>query len=81
MQTEWVGVLGLVRAGLELAPVADKLAYLDPGSGSYLLQLLIAGLLGAGFVIGTSWKKVKAFFKALVSGKRRETDESPHGDA
>ena len=37
--------------------------YLDPGSGSYLLQLLLAALLGAGFAIKIYWKKIVAFFR------------------
>lgn len=39
------------------------LAYLDPGSGSFLLQLLLATLLGAGFAIKIYWKKIKGWFK------------------
>lgn len=31
--------------------MSQPLAYLDPGSGSYLLQLLVAGALGALFVL------------------------------
>jgi hypothetical protein len=36
--------------------------YLDPGSGSFLLQLLIASGLGALFVLRSSWSKIKTFF-------------------
>jgi len=38
------------------------LAYLDPGSGSFLIQLLLAGGLGAAFLIKTYWRKIKALF-------------------
>ena len=44
-------------------------AYLDPGSGSYLLQMLIAGLLGAAFAIKMYWRKIVGFFKGLFSKK------------
>jgi len=37
--------------------------YLDPGSGSFLIQLIIASLLGAAFVVRASWSKIKSFFK------------------
>jgi len=41
-----------------------KLNYLDPGSGSLLVQLLAAGLLGGiGILIKTFWGRIKAFFK------------------
>jgi hypothetical protein len=36
--------------------------YLDPGSWSYVFQLLIAGVLGGLFAIKVYWTKVKAFF-------------------
>lgn len=37
--------------------------YLDPGSGSMLVQILIATLLGAAVAIRMFWGKIKAFFK------------------
>jgi hypothetical protein len=37
-------------------------AYLDPGTGSYFLQLIIAGLLGSLFTVKLYWKKIKNFF-------------------
>ncbi len=42
-------------------------AYLDPGSGSLLIQALIAGFLGASYYVATSWKKIKAFFQSRRS--------------
>jgi len=38
------------------------LLYLDPGSGSFLIQLLIAGIAAAGIAIAASWSKVKRLF-------------------
>ena len=37
-------------------------AYLDPGTGSMLLQGLIAGLAAVISVVSIYWQKVKAFF-------------------
>ncbi len=37
--------------------------YLDPGSGSYILQILLAALLGGAFAIKMYWKKLTSFFK------------------
>jgi hypothetical protein len=48
--------------------------YLDPGSGSYLLQLLIAGALGALFALRLYWKRVRGFFSRLLG---RRTDGDP----
>lgn len=36
--------------------------YLDPGSGSYLLQVIIAAVLGGLMFFKNFWIKVKAFF-------------------
>lgn len=37
--------------------------YLDPGSGSFLIQILLAGLLGIGVAVRIYWKKIVSFFK------------------
>ena len=57
-----------------LAPVLRPQAYLDPGSGSFLVQLLIAGLVGAGFIIKAYWKKIKGLFDRSASKKEDDTD-------
>lgn len=38
------------------------LPYLDPGSGSFLVQLLIATILGLGIALRASWSKIKGWF-------------------
>jgi hypothetical protein len=42
-------------------------AYLDPGTGSYVVQLLIGTVLGGLFAVGMFWRRVvasiKRFFK------------------
>ena len=55
------------------------LLYLDPGSGSFLIQLLIAGLAGLGLAIAVSWTKIKRFFnkKKKVETDDDEDDEQP----
>ena len=37
--------------------------YLDPGSGSILIQLIIASALGAALILKTSWSRIKNFFR------------------
>ena len=37
-------------------------AYLDPGTGSYLLQLALAGVLGASYAIKHFWSRLKGLF-------------------
>lgn len=40
----------------------DELLYIEPGSGSYIIQVIVAAVLGAAFWIRMSWQRVKAFF-------------------
>jgi hypothetical protein len=41
-----------------------NLKYLDPGSGSLLVQLIAAGLVGGfGILTKVFWGRIKAFFK------------------
>ncbi len=45
----------------------DSFAYVDPGTGSCILQLVIASLLGAAFTVKAFWKNIKAYFSKLLS--------------
>ncbi|MCI0553922.1 MAG: hypothetical protein L0287_23490 [Anaerolineae bacterium] len=49
------------------------LPYLDPGSGSFLIQLLIAALLGLGIAVRASWGKIKRWFG--IKPKADEDDD------
>jgi hypothetical protein len=51
----------LVSGALLMTP-EEAHAYLDPGTGSMLLQGLIAGLAATSVVIGRYWYKVKSYF-------------------
>ena len=48
-------------------------AYLDPGTGSYFFQLMIAFLLGSFFSIKLYWKKIKNLFNNFFI-KRKEIE-------
>lgn len=37
-------------------------AYLDPGTGSMLIQLVLGGVAGAMVVVRLYWQRVKEFF-------------------
>jgi hypothetical protein len=49
------------------------LPYLDPGSGSFLIQLLIAALLGVAVAVRASWTKIKGWFG--IKPKNDEDDD------
>lgn len=52
----------LLLIGLGLP--GEARAYLDPGTGSAMLQMAIAGLLGGMFVLKTYWRKLVAYFSS-----------------
>ena len=59
---------------MHLSPVhysglLGQLMYLDPGSGSIIIQMLVAALLGGGILLRSFWNKI---FK---KGKDTSTDE------
>ncbi len=42
-------------------------AYLDPGTGSILLQAILAGVAGAGVVFKLFWGRIMGFFHSKGS--------------
>ena len=63
----------LVFYSLALCLILSKkaYAYLDPGTGSYLIQLLLAAFLGIGIGFRLFWGKIKVTIKKLFSKKHR----------
>jgi hypothetical protein len=55
-------VLGLALLLALLAP-GEARAYLDPATGSMVLQGLVAGVMGFLFFMRNQWGRVKSFFK------------------
>ena len=51
-------------------------AYLDPGTGSYILQLIIAGLLGASLAVKIFWTNIKTFFSNIFSKAQKTEDDN-----
>ena len=45
-------------------------AYLDPGTGSYLFQLALAGVLGASYAVKHFWARLKNIFTRSTSSAR-----------
>ena len=50
------------------------LLYIDPGSGSYVVQVIIAAVLGVAFYFKTIWLRIKIFFGG------RKKDQQPNQD-
>jgi hypothetical protein len=49
-------------------------AYIDPGTGSYMLQLVIGGILGALFALGLFWKRTRAWVSRLFARRKNDAD-------
>lgn len=49
--------------------------YVDPGSGSYLVQAIIAAVLGAAFYFKSAWWKIKSFFTGKKEKRKEGEDE------
>jgi hypothetical protein len=59
-----------------LATSGSVYAYIDPGTGSYILQIVIAGLVGAAFTLKIFWKRILIFFSRGASKKGAKEDPS-----
>lgn len=66
--------MAMIPTITNFADLASFLAYLDPGSGSYVLQFLIASLLGLAFVTQNFWRRIKDSI-ARIFLKTREDAE------
>lgn len=63
----------LLTAGLLLGCgllAGSAAAYIDPGTGSYVLQIAIAFLVGLAFSIKVFWKRIVAFFRRTIAAKK-----------
>ena len=47
--------------------------YIDPSSGSYLVQIIIAGILSSLFFFKNLWVKIKNFFISKKETKEEKT--------
>ena len=56
-------------------PGKANAAYLDPGSGSFILQLLLAALVGGAFIIKTYWKRLTGFFRKFFTHEDSSKEE------
>ena len=59
---------------LLLLMFTDAVAYLDPGTGSMLLQVILGGIAAVGVAIKLYWHKLRAAFG--MSRKEETEDES-----
>ncbi len=80
MFSKFVVTACLLAIVLCLVFPSSAYAYLDPGTGSYIFQLVLAGIVGLGFVIKVYWKRIRAFFSSIFS-KDKRTEVGEDSDA
>jgi hypothetical protein len=54
------------------------LLYIDPGSSSYLIQVIIAAVLGVLFYFKNAWQWIKSFF--IKAPKKTDEDQNEPSD-
>lgn len=62
--------LGLLSIISILCITNNAHAYLDPGTGSVFLQMLIAGIVSAMFALKMFWRRIVDFFTGIFKGKK-----------
>lgn len=71
IEAMWLNTLVVVLTSL--AP-ASALAYLDPGTGSMLLQVILGGVAAVGVALKLYWHRIRA---ALGIGTKPEAEDEP----
>jgi hypothetical protein len=64
-----------VFLSLSLTPILKPVAYLDPGSGSFLIQLLIGALVGMLVLLKSYWSRIRGFFTKGAKKDNLPTNE------
>jgi hypothetical protein len=64
----WAAILSLV---VLIMPNGRAMAYLDPGTGSFIIQILVASLLGILMVLRVFWTRILNFVQGLIGGSSK----------
>ncbi len=76
------GLAPRIRIGVLFAVLAwsllpqDAHAYVDPGTGSYIFQIIVAALFGGLFMLRIFWARITGFFGKRFS-RAEEADSRP----
>lgn len=70
-----IRTLVILITGIGFAGTAH--AYLDPGSGSMLLQVILGGIAAVGVALKLGWHKIVIFFGGRKA-KAEAGDEADH---
>ncbi len=65
-------VLGVLAVALF---PTDAHAYIDPGTGSYIIQIVIAGIMAGALALKMFWGRIKAMFSGNPA--KNDSDRDP----
>lgn len=54
----------------------SPMQYLDPGSGSIIIQLAIAAIVGIGVALRASWGSIKKLFGVKPKDEEADSDDA-----
>jgi hypothetical protein len=59
--------------------IRDVHAYIDPGTGSYILQIIVAGMLGAAYALKIYWTRLWLFLTSKFSSSQDSSTDKEDG--
>jgi hypothetical protein len=65
-----VSLVVLALFGLALKP---SYAYLDPGTGSYMIQMAVAGAFAGAFAVKSFWSQIRTFLDVKVLHRQKQS--------
>ncbi len=65
----------ILAGSLLLLLPRETYAYIDPGTGSYILQIVLAAFLGALFALKIFWSNVKSFFAKFLPNRQKQSKD------
>lgn len=69
------GVLLLFSSIMVTFPLTTCAAYLDPGTGSYIIQVIVGTILVGGAGIVYSWNNFRTKLAGLFGRKNKDVEE------
>ncbi|MGV8049467.1 MAG: hypothetical protein AB2L21_03790 [Anaerolineaceae bacterium] len=64
----------MIATNLLFALLTKPTLYLDPGSGSILIQIILGAVVGAGVLVRVFWGNIKALFTRKNPADTAELD-------
>lgn len=68
--------MSMIGAGLYFATIAPAHAYLDPGTASIAIQVILAGLAGAIATVKFWGYRIKSFFVRKPEGNKGDDKDA-----